>query len=324
MEIIDHLAGYVRGPGLYRMPVDVYHADAAPDPSLSSSIAKLLIANSPQHAWCAHPRLGKLDEEERDPTRPKEIGTAAHKLILGRGGELVIIDADDYKTAYAKAERRRAYMDGDTPILRPDCEKAEALAERVRAGLASIRGCEGFEAAPAEVVAIVRDSSGAWLRIMMDKVEFHDRHVIIWDAKTGDQSAAPQTLGRRVENMAMEVQAAFYVRVVETLFPRFAGRIRFRWIFIENDAPHALTVAEADNVGMGIGARKVDAALHLWNRCIAANAWPGYPAEIVRFDYPEWAAKRWTEREEIDPQLAGVSYDISRSPFRPLDMGDAA
>ncbi len=75
---------------------------------------------------------------------------------------------------------------------------------------------------------------------------------------------------------------------------------------------------------MEIGARKVAAAIHLWNRCRAADRWPGYPAEIVRFDYPEWAARRWTEREELDPQLAGVSYDVAKSPFRPLDMGDAA
>ena len=44
----------------------------------------------------------------------------------------------------------------------------------------------------------------------------------------------------------------------------------------------------------------------------------------MRFDFPEWAAKRWSEREEIDPQLAGVAYDVTRSPFRPLNSGDAA
>jgi hypothetical protein len=324
VKIQTHLAGFVRGPGLYQMPADAYHADCAPEPSLSASIARMLVEQSPQHAWIAHPRLGCRVEADRDPSRPKETGTVAHKLILGRGAEVVVIDADDYRTAAAKAQRAQAYAEGHCPILRPDAEKADALADQVAEKLAAIPGCEGFAKAPSEVVAVAQDRSGAWLRIMMDRVEIHPTHAVIWDVKTGDQSAAPQGLGRRVENMQMEVQAALYTRVLASLLPRLAGRIRFRWIFVENEFPHALTVAEADGAGMEIGARKVAAAIHLWNRCRAADHWPGYPAEIVRFDYPEWAARRWTEREELDPQLGGVSYDIAKSPFRPLDMGDAA
>ncbi|ACL59110.1 PD-(D/E)XK nuclease family protein [Methylobacterium nodulans] len=324
MDIRPHSAGRVPGPGLFHMPAEIYHDDPAPEPSLSSSIADLLIHRSPRHAWLAHPRFGS-DGIERDPTRAKEIGTAAHKLILGRGTGLVVIDADDYRTAKAKAERADAYADGLCPILAPDLAQAEAMAQAVTAQLAEIPDCEGFADAPSEVVAVVRDPTGAWVRIMMDRVEFRANRVIIWDVKTGDQPAAPQGLGRRVEAMGMEVQAALYVRALATLFPRFAGRVSFRWLFVENEAPqHAIAVAEADNVGMGIGARKVSAALHLWNRCRATKTWPGYPAQILRVEYPEWAANRWTEREEADPTLAGVSYDITQSPWRPVDMGDAA
>ncbi|GJD77967.1 PD-(D/E)XK nuclease family protein [Methylobacterium gregans] len=324
MKITPHLAGFVRGPGLFQMPASVYHADCAPEPSLSSSIARTLVEQSPQHAWIAHPRLGCTIERQDDPSRPKEIGTAAHKLILGRGTDIVVIYADDYRTAAAKAERARAYAEGHCPILKPDAERADAMADQVVERLAAIPECAGFGGAPSEVVAVVRDRSGAWLRVMMDRVEIHDTHAVIWDLKTGDSSAAPQGLGRRIENMGMEVQAALYVRVLETLLPRLAGRISFRWVFVENAFPHALSVAEADNVGMGIGSRKVDAAIHLWNRCLRAQDWPGYPAQIVRVDFPEYAARRWSEREELDPQLAGVAYDIARSPHRPLDWENAA
>ena len=293
MKIATHLAGFVAGPGLYQMPADVYHADAAPEPSLSSSIARMLIEQSPQHGWIAHPRLGCPIKDERDPSRPKEIGTVAHKLILGRGAEVVLIDADDYRTAAAKAQRSQAYAEGHCPILKPDAEKADALADQVAEKLGLILGCEGFAKAPSEVVAVAQDRSGAWLRIMMDRVEIHPTHAIIWDVKTGDQSAAPQGLGRRVESMQMEIQAALYTRVLTTLLPHLSGRIRFRWIFVENEFPHALTVAEADGAGMEIGARKVAAAIHLWNRCRARNEWPGYPAQIIRCGFPEWAASRW-------------------------------
>ena len=326
MQIIEHTEGLVPGPGLYRMPAKVYHADPAPAPSLSSSIAKLIITHSPQHAWAEHPRLGKPAEVERDPTPAMEFGTVTHKLILGHGPDHVVIDADDYRTKDAKAQRAAAYANGSAPILRPACEKAERLATRFAQRLACINGCEGFfdAEAEAEVVAIVQDKSGAWLRIMMDKVEISPRGITIWDVKTGDVSAAPQGLGRRVEQMGMEVQAAFYVHVMELLFPRFAGRVRFRWAFIENDEPHGLSVAEADSVGMGIGARKVAAAIFRWSRAIKLDVWPGYPTEIVRVEYPTWAATRWTEREKLDPQLTDVFYDLATSHQRPLDYGDAA
>ncbi|KQO94613.1 PD-(D/E)XK nuclease family protein [Methylobacterium sp. Leaf91] len=324
MQIIEHTEGLVPGPGLYRMEAKVYHADPAPAPSLSSSIAKLFITHSPEHAWAAHPRLGKQPEDERDPTRTMEIGSVSHKLILGQGADIVVIDSDDYRTKDAKAERAAAYLNGEAPILRPDCEKAERLAKRFGERLACIPGCEGFPSAEAEVVAIVQDKSGTWLRIMMDKVEITPHGITIWDVKTGDVSAAPQGLGRRVEQMGMEVQAAFYVHVMETLFPRLAGRVRFRWVFIENDEPHGLSVAEADSVGMGIGARKAAAAISRWTKSLKRDEWAGYPTEIVRVEYPTWAANRWTEREESDPQLADVSYDLATSHQRPLDYGDAA
>jgi len=328
VKIIKHEAGRVAGPGLYQMPAAVYHADPSPEPSLSSSLAKVLLDYSPEHARAAHPRLAAprpADEEVEDkPTRPKEIGTAAHRLILGAGCDLTVIDAADYKGKDAQAARKAAYAAAGAPILAPDLAKAERAATRVLSHVAAISGCEGFATAPAEVVAVVRDVSGAWLRIMMDRVEIHPTHAIIWDVKSSSQSSAPQGLGRRVEQMAMEVQAALYTRVLATLLPRLSGRIVFRWIFVEADEPNGVCVAQADGAGTEIGARKVAAAIHLWNRCRAADHWPGYPAEIVRVDYPEWAERRWSERESLDPQLAGVSYDVAQSPFRPLDMGSAA
>ena len=36
---------------------EAYHADPAPEPSLSSSVAKILVNLSPAHARIAHPRL---------------------------------------------------------------------------------------------------------------------------------------------------------------------------------------------------------------------------------------------------------------------------
>ncbi len=323
MDIIEHTSGRVPGPGLYRMPAAVYHADPCPEPSLSSSVAKILIAQSAQHAFVAHPRLGGTLEES-DPTRPKEIGTAVHKLILGHGRDIVVIEFDDYKGQKARDKRAAAYLDGDAPILRPDLDRAEALAERIRSQIVQVPDCAGFADADTELVAIARDRDGCWYRIMMDAFEHRLGSAVIYDVKTSDQSAAPQDIGRRIEGMAMEVQAAFYSHVIGLLWPQLGGRITFRWIFGENDPPNGITVAQADGAGLEIGRRKMALAIHRWREGITTGNWPGYPGQIIRADYPEWAVKRWMEREENDPTTRGVDWDIARSPFRPLDMESAA
>ena len=83
-------------------------------------------------------------------------------------------------------------------------------------------------------------------------------------------------------------------------------------------------VAEADAATLHVGSRKVDVAIHWWYAARSSGSWAGYPQQIIRAEYPEWAAKRWAEREEMDPLLAGIAYDIGQSPHRPLDWEDAA
>lgn len=303
----------------FDVPAATYHRDPAPEPSLSSSLAKVLLDQSPRHAWLQHPRLNAEMPADSDPTRAKEIGTAVHKLVLGRGGEIVVIEATDYKGGAAKATRAAAYEAGECPILKPDFEQAQAIALAVCEQLAQVHDCHGFNGAASEVVGISHDPTGAWLRCMMDKFEERDGGAIIWDLKSGDQSAEPTTLGRRIANMSYEVQAALYERVVSTIRPDLAGRLRFRWVFVENEAPHLITVAELDNAGLEIGRKKVAASLALWNRCRRENDWPGYPAAVVVAEYPPFAESAWLAREMADESIRDNGLDpfLMRAPWQP-------
>lgn len=301
------------------MPAAAYHSDPAPEPSLSSSVAAILLDRSPRHAWIAHPKLNPAFVYDDEPTRAQEIGTAAHKLILGRGAEIVTIDAADYRSGVAKTCRQATYEAGKAPILRPDMERAQAIARAVAEQVARIDDCAGFFGATPELVAVAQDMTGAWLRCMVDRFEDRGTSAVLYDVKTGDTSAAPHGLGRRIVNMGYDVQAAFYERVILTLRPELAGRLTFRWVFVENDPPHLVTVAELDNAGLEIGRKKVAAAVALWNRCIAEQSWPGYPAKIVRVEYPGFAEQAWLNRELSDAALRDMGADpfTCLAPWRP-------
>jgi hypothetical protein len=61
--------------------------------------------SSPLHAWHAHPRLNP-DYRHDDDTK-FDVGNIAHKLMLGRGKDIVVLDFDDWRTKAAKERARR-------------------------------------------------------------------------------------------------------------------------------------------------------------------------------------------------------------------------
>jgi hypothetical protein len=61
-------------PGIYRnFPTAAYFGDPTPAPSFTQSLAKVLIAQSPLHAYQAHPRLNvkPADEDDGEPEAEK-------------------------------------------------------------------------------------------------------------------------------------------------------------------------------------------------------------------------------------------------------------
>src|SRR6185503_15222345 len=100
--------------GILNCSIDEYHNDPCETPSLSASIAKLLIDKSPMHAHAAHPRFGG---EKYESSAAQDAGTLIHRLLLGAGKDIETIDADDYRTNAAKAARDAAKAAGRIPVL---------------------------------------------------------------------------------------------------------------------------------------------------------------------------------------------------------------
>lgn len=319
---IDEVLGMARKPatikaGIHsRMTATRYHSDPAPAPSLSSSVAQVLLERSPAHARLEHPRLNLAGLED-EPTKAMDLGTVAHKLLLGRGKTIIVVDAPDWRKKDAQEKRDAARAAGKVAILAADYARAEAMAKAARHQVAEIPGCERAFVkgkGKAEAVLLWQDLAGAWCRSMIDWLDIDERAgtATIFDFKSTGASAAPAAASARMYSMGYALQGEFYRRGLLTLRPDLAGRVRVIFLHQETDAPHALTAVEIDAAGQMIASKQVHSAIALWARCLETNVWPSYPQAVVTAELPAWLERQWLDRELAEQSL----YELGIDPFR--------
>jgi hypothetical protein len=280
-------------PGIYRGISEAdYRADPCPVPSFTQSLCKVIIERSPKHAWIASPRLNP--QFEYDDDTKFDIGNVAHRLILGRGKEIEVLDFADWRTKAAQQAREEAADAGRIGVLRHQFDQAFEMVEAARKQLARHEDRDAFTDGAGEVM-IVWQEDGIWFRSLIDWL--HDDLRTVDDFKTSGMSMAPHVIGMRAEAAGWHIQAAFIERGLDLLDPAGAGRRRFRFIAQETDKPHALTSMHMNEYWMSMGRKKVDAAVALWRPALANNYWRGYGTAAVIPEYPGFKEKAWLERE---------------------------
>ncbi len=252
--------------GLHRIGADRYHADPCPAPSLSASLAKLLLAQSPLHAWTACPRLNP----DWEPVEKKtfDIGRAAHRAVLGAGGDYIAIPAEHLKKDGSINGNSADFKDwsaairarGITPLKEAEIADIEAMGEKARAKLADMGII--FDPARSELVATA-EIEGVWCRSMLDNVPA-DPAAPIYDFKTCE-SAAPEACQRAVMNYGYDIQAEFYRQIWKAAI----GEDRaFRFVFQEKTAPFEVCVIELGEDTLTMARKKVTRAREIWRLCL--------------------------------------------------------
>lgn len=282
--------------GLY-IDVDekAYHTDPCDAPSLSSSIIKILDKESPGHAWWEHPRLrpGKALELEQS-TKTQGMGTVLHKLILGRGRAIKVLNFDDFRTNAAKAARDAAIERGETPILAKKFEEAEAVAEIVRPRIAGSRigHLIGPDLGDAEVTGIWQEGNGIWCRMRLDWLPTVARsggHITVIDLKTTEASANAAEWQRTMFEFGGDIQSAFYSRGLRKLIPDVRS-VDFVFVVVEQNPPNAVSLCRISGETFEMASDTVDAAIKTWGACLARGTalehWPFYEDEITAIDPP--------------------------------------
>lgn len=276
----------VDGPGVYDLPMAAYHADPVPGGSLTSSGARMLTPpNTPAHFrwWVDNPRTESTDAFD--------LGHAAHRLILGKGEELAVVDAKDWRTKAAQEAKRAARDAGQVPLLPPQLEAAQGMAAAVfehpwaRVLLAPGSG-------DPERTVVWRDQrTGVMRRCCVDWLRHPTagRRLFVVDVKTCDR-ADPRSVGKAVATYGYHQQGAWYLDGVRAADLDPAGDAVYVLVFVETRPPHLVHVVQLGAEALRWADQLNDTAIDLYAECSRTGVWPGYPADdIPVVDMPRWA-----------------------------------
>jgi len=277
----------IDSPGVYDIPVAAYHADPVAGGSLSSSGARKLLPPS-----CPAKFKHWLDHGE-EHSREFDLGHGAHRLVLGVGQDLVVIDADDYRTKAARVERDEAYAAGAVPLLAREHDQVVAMAavlvEHAVAGPLFHPGT----GRPEQTLGWFDHEFGIWRRALLDWLRARPAaggRLIIPDYKTAI-AADPEAIAKAIDNHGYDQQMAWYLDGVQAL--GLAGDVEPAALLVvqEKTAPYLITVVQLDVVALERGRLRNRQALNEYRHCLATDTWPGYADKVIEVGLPPWAER---------------------------------
>tara|TARA_R110002051_G_C8754381_1_gene500678 strand:+ start:726 stop:1697 length:972 start_codon:yes stop_codon:yes gene_type:complete len=290
------------GVGIHQISAERYHRDPCERPSLSSTVAKMLIDRSPAHAFTASPRLNP----DWTPTNSAtfDVGRAAHEAVLGAGGGYSVYPSDilgkggNVSTKEAKSWGEEQRAGGITPIKADVETQIFAMRDVCHKALAEMRIVLDPIASEQVAIGIIDD---VWCRAMVDNApvsEIQQFGRCLIDLKTTEKATTDACV-RSITNYGYDFQARHY----QETWHAATGEWRdFLFVFQEKAAPYEVTVikllAEPGHSAdwLEVATDKVKYARNRWRQCLNDNDWPGYPRLVTEVGAPPWNAQNWEDK----------------------------
>lgn len=256
------------------MPEAIYHQR----PELSSTGARRILDSPARFRyWADHPEK---------PKASFDLGSAAHAKILGVGAGVVEYPAEhltpsgNVSTKAATVEwEQEQRANGLIPISATDARRVDRMAEAV---LADREARSILERIPGREVTIIQEIDGVPVRVRFDLYGNGEAA----DLKTG-RDASPKGFTRAVGSFGYHIQDRFYEDAHEAETGRTLDA-PFKFIVVENTAPHLVGVYDLDWAWREVAAEKTKKARAIYRRCVETGEWPSYgtatliaPAYIV-------------------------------------------
>ena len=278
--------------GIHTIPLAEYLADPAPEPSLSHSLAHLLLTKSPAHAWTASPRLNPHYQREDDTKF--DIGSAAHAVLLeGDYKRLAVVNAKDYRTKEAQATRDESRAAGMIPVLTEKMVEIEDMVTVAKAGINQSELADAFIMGKPEQT-LIWQKRGVWLRSRPDWLTLDYKRLI--DYKTTAGSAEPNAWARGpMIAQGYDLQAAMGLSGLNRLIGEDTRT--FTFVVQEVEPPYAVSFVGMSPHYLEFSHRRLTRAMTDWGACVLNKNWPTYSTRIAYMDLPPWLETR--EEEQV-------------------------
>ena len=277
-------------PGFHpSISAEVYHADELVGaPTLSCSIAQILLSESPRKAWHSHPRLNPNYRAEAESKF--DLGTCAHAVLLENdSSKIAVIDPEEYPSKKGaipegwtnnaiRAARDAARASGKTPLLKTVYADVRNMVDAALEFIKNSEIAEPWHAAQPEVTGLWCETNGKgkpiWLRCRFDKLAVPLR--FIGDYKS-TMDASPEAFSRLIARMGYHIQEAFYRRGARALG---VDEPEFRFLAQCSEPPHECSLHACHPELQRIADVEVERAIGMWRLCLSENHWPSYGGRI--------------------------------------------
>lgn len=282
-------------PGIHDISEADYHSDIGEQPSLSSSIVKILATQSPLHAWTEHSRLNPhFVREEKEIF---DLGTVAHALMLQGVDHACVLDYPDWRKPEARVARDEARAAGRTPILTKHWARVKEMVAAGRLQIAAHREAsdaftDGFAEQTLAWTDTATDGTVVRCKGRLDWLKTNRRR--IFDYKATGTSVNPETIARFAIAQGWDIQAFFYLRGLKVITGIDA---EFFFVAQEDYPPYAMTIAGMGPDFLWSGQQKVQDAIDTWAQCMTSGKWPGYSDRIIYPSLPSFEETRITEKQ---------------------------
>lgn len=309
-------------PGIYEIPMSVYHGQCTDGDSVSSSDLRTLIIQSPAHMF-AKSSLNQ-DAEPEEVTEAFTLGRAAHHLLLGE---------DDFSTQFIV---RPKDIDGEPwQGNRKACKNW--LSDQAKAGrtvllatqIKAIRGMakslaahpliqSGILNGEIEKSLIWRDKeTGIWLKSRPDAIpnDSGDFADLKTTAETGFR------LDRSVISYRYDMQAALTKWAAKEVLG--IDMADFSFVFVEKEPPHCVDVLVLDREDIQRAEYDLRVALRTLRYCLDTGDWfgPSGTQRDARYvSIPEYARnshllrREFLEREIAPPTVRPTEAEYLATP----------
>jgi hypothetical protein len=292
-------SGKISEPGVYALPIEVYHGQPTVGPSISSSGLRTIWSQSPAHYFVDSALNPKRAPQ---PDRPAfALGRLAHKLLLegsdGLADEFVTRPEQwsDWRTKAAQEWRDGQIAAGKTVITDADLAAVTGMAESLaRHPLVEAGILDGF----VERSLFWKDAeTGVWLKSRPDVVPRASG--LFSDLKTTN-SVADSDLERSLADFGYHMQAGLVGMASEAVLGR--PMEEFALVWVEKAPPHCVRVTVLTGEDLDRGRQQLRRAIDQFAECIAIGEWPGPGGSRRDAEYltlPPWAAKQIDQRLEV-------------------------